>query len=80
VRQFGILLFKKTRLNGPSIIELFINDNRVREVDIKATVYGAFTADETFDIGRDEGLTVNREYEDKGKLKIHHGPATQCDH
>jgi hypothetical protein len=30
-------------------------------VDFKATVYGAFTAHETFDIGRDVGLPVNRE-------------------
>ena len=37
-------------------------------MDIKATVYGSFTAHETFDIGRDEGMPVNREYEDKGKF------------
>ena len=64
---------KEARLNGPSLVELFINDNKVGEVDIKATVYGAYTAHETFDIGRDEGMAVNREYEDKGKFKFTEG-------
>jgi len=41
--------------------------------DIKATVYGGFSAHETFDIGRDEGLPVNREYEDKGKFMFTKG-------
>ena len=61
---------KEARLNGPSLVELFINDKKVGEMDIKATVYGAYTAHETFDIGRDEGMSVNREYEDKGKFKF----------
>ena len=61
-------IMKEARLNGPAIVELFINDEKVGEMDIKATVYGAFTAHETFDIGRDEGMPVNREYEDKGKF------------
>ena len=38
------------------------------EVDIEATVSLAFTAHETLDIGRDEGMPVNLEYEDKGKF------------
>jgi hypothetical protein len=59
---------KEPRLNGPSTVELFIDDRPVGQVEIKATVYGAYTAHETFDIGRDEGLPVNREYEDKGKF------------
>ena len=59
---------KEARLNGPSLVELFINDKKVGEVNIKATVYGAYTAHETFDIGRDEGMPVNREYENKGKF------------
>jgi arylsulfatase len=59
---------KEAKLNGPSIVELLINDRKVGEMDIKATVYGAYTAHETFDIGRDEGMPVNREYEDKGKF------------
>jgi arylsulfatase len=37
-------------------------------MDIQATVYGSFTAHETFDIGRDEGMPVNPEYEDQGKF------------
>jgi arylsulfatase len=36
-------------------------------------VYGAFTGHETFDIGRDEGLPVNPEYEDKGKFVFTEG-------
>jgi hypothetical protein len=39
-------------------------------MDIKATVYGSYTAHETFDIGRDEGLPVNEEYADLGKFKF----------
>jgi arylsulfatase len=59
---------KEARLNGPSFVELFINDKKVGEMDIKATVYGSYTAHETFDIGRDEGMPVNNEYKDKGKF------------
>ena len=64
---------KEARLNGPSLVELFINEQKVGEVNIKATVYGAYTAHETFDIGRDEGMPVNREYEDKGKFMFTEG-------
>ena len=64
---------KEARLNGPSLVELFINDKKVGEVDIKATVYGAYTAHETFDIGRDESMAVNREYEDKGLFMFTRG-------
>jgi arylsulfatase A-like enzyme len=64
---------KESRLNGPSTVELFINDKKVGEVDIKATVYGAYSAHETFDIGRDEGMPVNREYENKGLFKFTEG-------
>jgi hypothetical protein len=64
---------KEARLNGPSTVELFINDKKVGELDIKATVYGAYTAHKTFDIGRDEGMPVNREYEDKGLFKFTEG-------
>ena len=59
---------KEPRLNGPSTVEFFINDEKVGEMDIIATVYAAFTGHETFDIGRDEGLPVNEEYADKGKF------------
>ncbi len=59
---------KEAQLNGPATVELFINDEKVGEIDLIATVYGAFTGHETFDIGRDEGMPVNREYEDKGKF------------
>lgn len=64
---------KEAKLNGPSTVELFINRKKVGEMDIKATVYGAYTGHETFDIGRDEGMPVNREYEDKGKFKFTEG-------
>jgi hypothetical protein len=61
---------KEPKLNGPSTVEFFINDDKVGEMDITATVYGSYTAHETFDIGRDEGLPVNEEYADKGKFKF----------
>jgi hypothetical protein len=43
---------KEPKLNGPSTVEFFINDEKVGEMDIKATVYFAYTGHETFDIGR----------------------------
>jgi arylsulfatase len=64
---------KEPVLNGPSLVELFINDNKVGELDLKATVYGAYTGHETFDIGRDEGMPVNTEYADKGLFKFTEG-------
>jgi len=64
---------KEPVLNGPSTVEFFINDEKVGEMDIKATVYGAYTGHETFDIGRDEGMPVNEEYADKGKFKFTEG-------
>jgi arylsulfatase len=64
---------KEPRLNGPSTVEFFINDKKVGEMDITATVYGSYTAHETFDIGRDEGMPVNEEYADKGKFKFTEG-------
>ena len=64
---------KEAVLNGPSLVELFINDNKVGQLDLIATVYGAYTGHETFDIGRDEGMPVNDEYADKGKFKFTEG-------
>jgi arylsulfatase len=61
---------KEQILNGPSTVELFINDKKVGEMDIIATVYGAYTGHETFDIGRDEGMPVNEEYEHLGKFEF----------
>ena len=64
---------KEPKLNGPSTVELFINDKKVGSMDIKATVYGAYSAHEAFDIGRDEGIAVNREYEDMGGFEFTSG-------
>jgi arylsulfatase len=64
---------KEDRLTAPSTVEFFFNDKKVGELDIKATVSIGFTGHETFDIGRDEGVPVNREYEDKGKFKFTEG-------
>jgi len=64
---------KESRLNGPSLVEFFISDKKVGEMDIQATVYGAFTGHETFDIGRDEGMPVNPEYENEGKFVFTEG-------
>ena len=64
---------KEARLNGPSKVELFINDKKVGEMDILATVYGSYTGHETFDVGRDEGMPVNEEYTEMGKFKFTEG-------
>jgi len=64
---------KEAVLNGPSLVQLFINDKEVGQMEIKATVYGAYTGHETFDIGRDEGMPVNEEYANKGKFKFTEG-------
>ena len=64
---------KEARLNGPSTVALFINNKKVGEKDSKATAYGAYTAHETLDIGRDEGMSVNGEYKDKGKFMFTKG-------
>jgi arylsulfatase len=59
---------KEAVLNGPSLVELFINDKKVGSLDLRATVNIGYSAHETFDIGRDEGMAVNRGYEDQGKF------------
>jgi arylsulfatase A-like enzyme len=64
---------KEATLNGPSLVELFINDKKVGQLDITATVYGFYSAHETFDIGRDEGVAVNPDYADKGLFKFTEG-------
>jgi arylsulfatase len=61
---------KEARLTAPATVELFINDEKVGEVDIKATVSLGYTGHETFDVGRDEGMPVNRDYEDRGKFQF----------
>ena len=64
---------KEARLNGPSTVALFINNKKVGEKDSKATAYGAYTAHETFDIGRDAGLYVPGDYTDTGTFLFPHG-------
>jgi arylsulfatase len=64
---------KEAKLNGPSTVEFFINDKKVGDMDITATVYGAYTGHETFDVGRDEGMAVNEEYAQMGKFKFTEG-------
>ena len=64
---------KEQKLNGPSTVELFINDEKVGEMNIAATVYAVYSAHETFDIGRDEGMPVNEEYADQGKFTFTEG-------
>lgn len=61
---------KEAKLNGPSLVELFINDNKVGELNLKATVYGAYSASDPFDVGRDSGMVVNLDYEDRGDFKF----------
>ena len=64
---------KEPKLNGPSKVEFFINDEKAGEMDLEATVYGAYTGHETFDVGRDEGMPVNEEYADRGVFKFTEG-------
>ena len=64
---------KEARLNGPSTVEFFINNEKVGQMDITATVYGAYTGHETFDVGRDEGMPVNEEYASLGNFRFTEG-------
>jgi arylsulfatase A-like enzyme len=64
---------KENKLNGPSRVEFYANDQKIGEIDLQATVYGAYTGHETFDIGRDEGMPVNESYADKGKFLFTEG-------
>ena len=64
---------KQAMLNGPSKVEFFINGRKEGEMDITATVYGAYSGHETFDVGRDEGMPVNNEYADRGVFKFTEG-------
>ena len=53
---------------------LFVNDKKVGEGKIEKTVPGRFSADETFDIGRDTGSPVSSDYASPnpftGRLKL----------
>lgn len=42
-------------------------------MDITATVSAGYSAHETFDVGRDEGIPVNEEYADLGKFEFTEG-------
>ena len=64
---------QEAKLNGPSIVELFINDKKVGEMNIKATVNGAYSASEPFGVGRDDGMAVNLEYENRGNFEFTRG-------
>ena len=43
-----------------------IHDTCMGEVNVKPTGYGSLPGHEAFAIGRDEGMAVNRENENKG--------------
>ena len=43
------------------------------QLDIIATVFGAYSGHETVGIGRDKGMPVNKEFADKGKFKFTEG-------
>lgn len=64
---------KEPKLNGPALVEIFINDKKVGELNLKATVSGAYSANEPFGIGRDDGMVVNLEYEDQGSFEFTRG-------
>ena len=54
-------------------VSLFVNDKKVGEGKVEKTVPGRFSADETFDIGKDTGSPVSTDYASPnpftGKLK-----------
>jgi len=54
-------------------VSLFVNDKKVGEGRVEKTVLGRYSADETFDIGRDTGSPVSADYSSPnaftGKLK-----------
>lgn len=54
-------------------VSLFVNDKKVGEGTVEKTVPGRFSADETFDIGKDTGSPVSADYASPnpftGKLK-----------
>jgi len=44
------------------VVTMFVNDKKVAEGKVDKTVFGRFSADETFDIGRDYGSPVSDIY------------------
>jgi len=50
-------------LGKGGVASLFVNDRKVGEGRIEQTVPGRFSADETFDVGRDTGSPVSAQYE-----------------
>ena len=61
---------KEQRPAAPATVTFFINDQKVGEMDITATVYAFYTGIEPFDVGRDEGMPVNPEYGHLGKFEF----------
>jgi hypothetical protein len=58
------------KAGDPARVELIINDKKVGETTLKATVPVIFSGHEPFDIGRDSGAAVAREYKEKGNFKF----------
>jgi arylsulfatase A-like enzyme len=58
----------KEKYGAGGIARLYINDNKVGEGQILQTVKFRFSADETFDIGRDWGSPVTDEYRADAKF------------
>lgn len=52
--------------SGSAHVEILINGKKAGETNLKVTVPGAFSAHEPFDVGRDSGSPVTRDYKDHG--------------
>jgi hypothetical protein len=50
-------------LDNSGTVTLFINDKKVGRGRVDKTIYGRFSADETFDIGLDSGSPVSNFYQ-----------------
>ncbi|NME72005.1 arylsulfatase [Flammeovirga aprica] len=55
------------RMNGAAKVELFINDKLVDTIELERTMGISYGGD-VFDVGRDEGCIVSKNYKDKGKF------------
>jgi hypothetical protein len=55
------------KYDGPGLakggdVTMFVNDKKVAEGKVEKTIFGRFSADETFDVGRDDGSPVSDLY------------------
>ncbi len=61
---------KETKPGSGGQVSLFVNDEKVGEGEMPQTVPVTFTSYAGMDIGRDNGLVVDRDYEDKAPYEF----------